>query len=194
MTIDVKVPEKKYVDSDWDNEKGLVDLSPVDMATSSTDIVECNIIDDVKVYSLTSDMMLSTDTEVDSDGEGETVSTTDIAVFNASVDGKKVSTVDAITSNEKEVDSDGEEYIVSSITGITKSEFLKVSSDDTGVVITSIVDDMLSNDTEVGSITDKRKSDSVRVDVMVFNIVEASNNNEEVGISLENTRVDNDIE
>ena len=184
----------KYVDSDWGNEKGLADPSAVDMATSSTDIVECNINDDIKVYSLTSNVMLSTDTEVDSDGEGETASTTDITVSNASVDGKEVSSIDAITSNEKEVDSDGEEYIVSSITDITISEFLNVSSDDTGVVITSIVDGMLSNDREVGSITDKGKSDSVRVDVMVFKIVEASNNDEEVGISLENTRVDNDIE
>ena len=184
----------KYVDSDWGNEKGLADPSAVDMATSSTDKLECNINDDNKVYSLTTNVMLSTDTEVDSDGERETVSTTDITVSNASVDGKEVSIVGAIISNEKEVDSDGEEYIASSITDITKSEFLKVFSDDTGVVITSIVDDMLSNDTEVGSITDKRKSDSVRVDVMVFNIVEVSNNNEEVGISLENTRVDNDIE
>ena len=122
--------------------------------------------------------MLSTDTEVDTDGEGETVSAIDIIV---SVDDKEViitSTVDATTS----------EYI------IVSSDILKVSSDDAGVAITSIVDAILSNDIEVGLMNDKRESDSTRVDVIVFNVVESSNNDEEVGISIENTGADNDIE
>ena len=177
-TTDVKVSEMKYADCDWGNEEGMADPTAVDIAASSSDIVECNNNDDVKVYSLTSDVMLSTDTEVDNDGEGETVSAIDITI---SVDVKEVivtSTVEATTF----------EYI------IVSSDILKVSSDDAGIAITSIVDAILSNDIEVGSMNDKRESDSAMVDVIVFNIVESSNNDEEVGISTENTGADNDIE
>ena len=178
-TTDVKVSEMKYVDSDWGNEEGLADPTAVDIAASRNDIVECNNNDDViKVYWLPSDVMLSTSTEVDNDGEGETVSAIDIIV---SVDGKEVidnSTVDATTS----------EYI------IVSSDILKVSSDDAGIAITSIVDAILSNDIEVGSMNDKRESDTATVDVILFNIVESSNNDEEVGISIENTGAENDIE
>ena len=152
--IDVKVSEMKYVDSDWGNEEGLADPTAIDIAVSSTDIVECNNNNDVEVFSLTGEVMLSTGTEVDSDGEGETVSAIDIIV---SVDGKEVmvnSTVDATKS---------EYIIVSSIKDIITSDILEVSSDDAGVVITLIVDAILPNDTEVGSMNDKRESNFAKI-------------------------------
>lgn len=151
LTAGVKVSEITNIDS---NEERLEDPTVVDITVSIIDIVEYDINDDVKVISFISDVMLSTDAEVDSDGEGEIVS----------VDGKEVIVtfiVDAIVSN----DSDGGENIVS-IIDITVSDIIEVSTGDAGVVVTSFVDSILSNVTEVDSI--KRELVCTRIDAIVF--------------------------
>ena len=155
LTAGVKVSEITNIDA---NEERLEDPTVVDIIVSTIDIVEYDINDVVKLISFISDVMLSTDAEVDSDGEGEIVS----------VDGKEVMVtfiVDAIVSNDKVVDSDGGENIVS-IIDITVSDIIEVSTGDAGVVVTSFVDFILSNVTEVDSI--KRELVCTRIDAIVF--------------------------